>query len=133
MDDVNVVDPIGMCLSRDGQELYMGTGQYGEDTSCTWVYVLSTGDLSLSRKVEIKGLQRTASIAQGIAEDGVEALWVAGFNLDRIESTVDPRHPAGYAPVLARIERFQKQVEAIPYAGVAGDLALPTSIVWTGE
>jgi hypothetical protein len=129
LDDLGIVDPMGLCLSRDGRSLYMGTGQYGEDTSNTWLYALSTGALSLSKRIQIKGLQRTTSIT----EDGTGVVWVVGFNLDRIDRCVDVWNLPGYAPVLARIETGQTQVEAAPFAGVAGDLGLPMSIVWTGN
>jgi hypothetical protein len=129
LDDLGIVDPVGLCLSRDGRSLYLGMGQYGVDTSETWIYALATQDLSLSKKIEVKGLQRTTSIT----EDGAGVLWVAGFNLDRIDSKLDPSNLPGYAPILARIEPDQTKAEATAMAGAAGDLALPVSIVWTGK
>jgi hypothetical protein len=134
LDPLGIRDPIGLCVSNGDKRVYVGSGYWDPARpDATVVYGFSTEDLSLGRKVVIHGMQCVTGMAVH-PRKGV--LWVVGVGfLDR-PLMPSPMEPAFYQAYLAVIQPGVEEVEAIPLVGTdttsGSDLALPTSIVWTG-
>ncbi len=125
--------PIAMFVSRTDGALYLAsaTGSGAEPRSVV-IYELSTeGGLALVKSVTIDGVHHVT----GITEDpATGTLWIAGFNMEDVPQDPDPTQPAFYYPYLASISAVDDSVEVLPlFAPASHDLALPMSILWTGE
>jgi hypothetical protein len=115
--------PVAMLASQTDGALYLAS---------TAVYKLSTeGELAVEKCIALDGLQHVT----GMTEDpATGTLWIAGFNMEDIPQDHDPARPAFYYPYLASISAFDDSVEVVPlFAPASHDLALPTSILWTGS
>ncbi len=127
--EADIRDPTALHVSHDGATLYLTSGQCNPgNPNNTTVYGLSTNDLSPRRSFLIGNMRQ----ATAVADDPVTGtLWVLGFSMPEV-----PEHPSlmgelFYKPVLARVTTQTRGVEAVPISG-QHDLALPTSMVWTG-
>ena len=129
LDKQGVIDPVGLCVSRAGDRIYMASGQYDpRDPNTAKVYRFSTANLTLQGTILIQGLYHVT----GIAEHG-GSLWVVGFNLDWIPDTLVLGKTPCYRSCIARVAPDgQAEVRSLATSANA-DLALPMSIVWTGN
>lgn len=125
----NVTLPIGMHLSSAENMLYLASSLNPADAGSTKVYGFSTADFSLQRTITVNGMGHVT----GITEDPeTGSLWVAGFSMAAPPDYPDPDALPFYEPFLAHIPEPNDNVQASSLTG-AGDLALPLSIVWTGD
>jgi len=131
--DVYLPDPIALHVSNSAGLLYLASAQVdSENPGSTVVYGLSLADLSLQRRVVVEGLQHITGITE---KPGTGRLYAVGFAM--IEPV--PDYPSAlaapfYYPCLAEIPPDADTVEAVALIGSGDhDLALPTSIIWTGH
>ena len=120
---VQVEDPIGLHISRDGKLLYVASAQrHPEHPDSTVFYGFFTEDFSLVRTIAIADMQQVTSLAE--AENGI--LWVTGFNIP------DKPTAESYAwPCLAKVYLADENVQATYLSGP--NLTIPMSMVWTGQ
>ncbi len=129
----HVPTPIGMHISRTTDMLYMGSGRLDPaSANSAMVYGFSTGAaLSLDRSIQISGMQHVT----GITEDpATGSLYVVGFNMDYVPEYPTPFGLPFYQPCLAQVPVDSDNVQASSLFDPAfHDLALPTSVLWTGS
>lgn len=124
--------PVGMCVSEITNILYLASAICDSDnTDSTTIYGFSTnGSLQLDRSVTIYGMQQISSITEN---SSTGSLWVAGFNLYDVPLYPNPFQPAFYYPFIAEVTVNTDEAQSISlYDSDSHDLALPTSMIWTG-
>jgi len=125
--------PVGMYASKTTDMLYLTSAEYNSlDSDSTVIYGFSTkGALALQRSITINGMQHVT----GITEDPqTGTLWVVGFNMYNIPQYPNPTRTAFYYPSLAKITNDGNDIQLIDlFDPGSHDLALPMSIVWTGN
>jgi hypothetical protein len=124
--------PVGMCASEITNTLYLASAMCDSDnTDSTTIYGFSTnGSLQLDRSITIYGMQQISSITEN---SSTGSLWVAGFNLYDVPLYPNPFQPAFYYPFIAEVPVNTDEVQSISlYDSDSHDLALPTSMIWTG-
>jgi len=134
LDQVGIDAPAGLCVSDMEGVVYVGSGNIDPTrTGSTVVYGFSTEDMGLKRTVTIRGMECVTGMA---VHPRREVVWVVGVGFGDRPLMPSAWGPAFYQPYLAVITPGQDEVEAIPLTGTVttagSDLALPTSIVWTG-
>ncbi|MHC4499424.1 MAG: hypothetical protein ACYS21_09970, partial [Planctomycetota bacterium] len=126
-------NPIAMHMSDSTDTLYLTSGQYDQtDIDSTVVYGFATnGALELKRSITISGIQHVT----GITEDpATGTLWVVGFTMQDIPRYPNPFLSPFYHPYLAKIPCESDIVQGECSCGMwNNDLALPMSILWTGD
>jgi hypothetical protein len=125
--------PVGMCVSEITNTLYLASAMCDSDnTNSTTIYGFSTnGSLQLERSITIYGMQQISSITEN---PSTGSLWVAGFNLYSAPLYPNPFQPAFYYPFIAEVPVNTDEAHSISlYDPDSHDLALPTSIIWTGS
>ena len=127
-----VSDPIGLCVCSSQKRVYVATGQIDPKDPNSRVYGFSTEDpnLSLARTVIINGMQHVTAMT---SEPQTGALWVVGHMVIGTPVPGDPSVTPQCEPYRVRIPVDANEVDADSLADKAGDLALPMSIVWTGQ
>jgi len=127
---VYVPDPIGLCVCSGQNRVYVASSQTDpDDPNSARVYGFSTVDLRLQRTVTIRGMQHVTAMT---AEPNTGILWVVGYRVKGTPVPTDPLAMPESEPCLAQVLADATVVDAVSLAGVAGDLALPVSIAWTG-
>jgi hypothetical protein len=128
---VYVPDPTGLCVCGEQKRVYVACGQNDpNDAKSARVYGFSTEDLSLQRRVTLQGMEQVTGMTM---EGKSDVLWVVGYTARSPGApSYEPAMPVS-EPYLVQIPPGATQGVATPLAGAAGDLALPTSIIWTGE
>jgi len=132
---VQVPDPVALHVSDTAGLLYLASAQVDPNypvSAC--LYGFSLTDLTLQRSVRIQGMQSVTGITE---EPGTGCLYVVGFNLiDPVPDSPTVLNSPFYYPCWAEIpmETHDDVVDAnsLDEAGDC-DLALPTSIIWTGD
>ena len=126
-----VTDPLALHVSHDGATLYLASGQRNpQNPNDSVIYGLSTEDFALTRSITIEGMQQATSITEDPASG---TLWVAGFSMPEIPAWPSATEEPFYLPRLAEVPLGAESVSAVPISDPAQhDLALPTSILWTG-
>lgn len=124
-------DPIGMHLSESDNRLYLASAQRNpNDVNSSVVYDFNTiGNLTLERLIAINGLHHITDITG----DSTGIIWVIGFNMDDITGGLLPNQEPFYHPYLAQISPDSDIPDYVICLSDANDLALPISIIWTGD
>jgi hypothetical protein len=124
-----VEDPVALHVSRDGQTVYLASGQYDPQTpGSATIYGLSTSDFSLARTIHIEGMPLVTSIAE---DDVTGVLWVSGYMTEKMQP--NPFIPAAFirTPLLARVSSDVDVADAVAAGPADHDgSAVPTSLVW---
>jgi hypothetical protein len=131
--DVYVPDPIAMHVSDSTGLIYLASAQVNPEASgSTVVYGFSLADLSLQRRIVVQGLQHITGITEN---PGTAGLYAVGFTMiEPIPDYPSALAPPFYYPCLAEIPTGVDAVEAVALTASRDcDLALPTSILWTGN
>jgi len=128
--------PTGLCVSSATNRIYVASSIHNDmDPNSAIICGFSTTTLSLTpaRTITVRKMQRITSIA----EDPVTGtLWVTGLSFNafpdgyEIEQYYQNASPF-YDPNLAKVPLGQNDVNAVSTL-IAGDLAMPLSICWTG-
>jgi hypothetical protein len=130
--DSYVPAPVGMMASGNSEMLYLTSAvSNSADSDSTVIYCFSTnGSLILERTITVNGAQHIT----GITEDPqTGTLWIVGFNMYNIPAYPNPTRSAFYYPCLAKVPPNHDHAELIDlFEPDVHDLALPTSILWTG-
>ncbi len=125
--------PTAMHMSRTAEMLYVASGrQDADDINTSLIHGYSTqGALTHARLIKIKDMQHVA----GISEDpATGCLWVLGFSMYYVPEYPNPTVPPFYYPCLASVEPDSDSVYARSlYDPGSHDLALPLSVLWTGQ
>jgi len=134
-------NPVGLCASDQTQRVYLASGYRDEQNlNQSYVYGFSMADGRLERIVTIDDMQ----IVTDITEDpNTATLWAVGYNLDASALDVYSYEYVSESFYQARLVGIPnegadiREVTAHPIEssdeGREHDLALPLSIVWTGE
>lgn len=86
--------------------------------------------LQLKRLITINNMYHVTTITD---DPLTGSLWVAGFNMYDVPLYPNPFQPEFYYPFIAEIPVGMNEVQSIPLYGLENhDLALPTSMIWTG-
>jgi hypothetical protein len=114
--------------------VYVGTGSCSTARPDTAEVVgLGAEDLGLKRKVTIHGMQCVTALA---SHPRTGLLWVVGLRFSDRPLMPSAMQPAFYQACLAVIQPAVEEVEAMPLSGTDStadsDVAVPTSVVWTG-
>ncbi|MBN2129903.1 MAG: hypothetical protein JW741_10420 [Sedimentisphaerales bacterium] len=130
---VRVEDPVALHVSQDGGTVYVASGQYGRhDPTRSMVYGLSTADFSLTRTITIEQMELATSLTEAPGPAPEEwSLWVAGFRKTGSAGSISD---VSYIPYAAKVPADVNTVQAVDLSGRGQhNLALTTSIIWTGE
>jgi hypothetical protein len=125
---VKVTDPLGLCIS--GDKIYLTSGQNGSYSPSVRIYGFSTNDLSHQRTINIRGLSHITDISQGPANG---SLAVVGFKMDTIPVFPSAFDDPFYQSYMAVVPDGINEVNAVPLSNSGANLALPLSILWTGD
>jgi hypothetical protein len=133
--------PIGLHVSDTTGMLYLASSQNDPCSDSTSVYAMSTEDLIQSPadpNIQTIKINDMGHITDMTHDPVTGTLWVVGFQMGDIPDFVEPTEEPFYEPYIAQIPyRSAGPVDAncisdsVP--GPENDLALPISIVWTGE
>jgi len=129
----HVPTPIAMVLSRATQMLYLASGRLNPASAgSAMVYGFSTGPaLALDRSIQIGDMQHVTAITE---DPATGSLWVVGFNMEYVPEYPSPFGLPFYRPCLAEVPVGSDSVQAIRlFDPTSHDLALPTSVLWTGS
>jgi hypothetical protein len=133
-DSNNYVEaPVGLYVSDTTNMLYMASALYDfENGDSAVIYGFTTeGPLQLERFITVNNMQTIMSITEN---PSTGSLWVTGFNMYDVPLYPNPNQPAFYYPFIAEIPIDSNEVQSISiYDPDNHDLALPTSIIWTGN
>jgi hypothetical protein len=122
-------DPIAMRVSGVTNMVYITSGQKNLDLDSKSIYCFSKDQMVLENIIEINGMQHVTDIT----EDPAGTLWIVGFNMiEDIPDYPDPTQLPFYYPTLAKVASGGNSVEVTDLLG-SSDLALPMSILWTGD
>jgi hypothetical protein len=133
--------PIGMHVSDTTGKLYLASSQNSAGSDSTSLYAMSKEDLIQSQ--EAPNIQTIEIVDMGHITDmthdpATGTLWVVGFRMEDIPEDVETTEPSFYRPYIAQIPYGSAGPvdancisDSVP--GPENDLALPISIVWTGE
>jgi hypothetical protein len=124
--------PGGMHVSKYEEMLYLGSSLSAPDANSISIYGFSTsGSLTLARTINIANIGHISDITDNPSSG---TLWIAGFTMDPPEYP-NPYELPFYEPYLAEVPIGDNDVNALSTltADSDNDLALPLSIVWTGQ
>jgi hypothetical protein len=128
--------PIGLCVSSATNRIYVASSIYNDtDPNSAIICGFSTTTMSPTpvRTITVRKMQRVTSIAE---DPLTGTLWVTGLSFnaspDAYEIAQEYQNELPfYDPNLAKVPLGQNEVNAVSTL-IAGDLALPLSICWTG-
>ncbi|MHC4325866.1 MAG: hypothetical protein ACYSUX_16470, partial [Planctomycetota bacterium] len=133
--------PVGMHVSDITGLLYLASSQANPEAGSASLYVISTEDLIQSapeditvQTVEINDMGHITDVT---VDPSTGSAWVLGFKMEDIPYQPTATSSAFYKPYIAEIPyQSTGPVDANclsdSYPGPSNDLALPSSIVWTG-
>lgn len=128
----NFPAPIAMYMSDSTNMLYMASSLLNPtDPNLSVIRGFSTtAALTFTRTITINSMHQIT----GITEDPeTGTLWIVGFSMFDLPDSPNPNDEPFYYPYLAAVPAGINNVDAVPLSGPSNDLALPLSIVWTGE
>jgi len=137
---IQITAPTGLCVSSDASRVYLASCENPPDANSVKLYVLPSQDLSRPHEIEIRDMGHITDIA----EDPVTGtICVVGFIMLSIPSESDIQdaerilsQPPFYRPRVVTIRPGDDGPVDAAYptdAAATIDMALPLSIIWTGE
>lgn len=127
--------PMAMHVSPGGPYVYLASTVNDSQATSSLLYAIAKADLLESpgdptaQTVSITGMGHI----MGITEDPRSGtIWVIGFTNDELSGWPDPADPPFYHPYLAEVPLGATSATAVCIEN-GNDLALPMSILWTGE
>ena len=140
LQNIGIFAPIGLCCSRfDDSRLYLASSKNDPEASSTSLYVISKDDLIQYPNdpnfqiIDVNGMGHITDIAENPLNGTV---WAVGFTMSKIPAVLPlslSTMKQFYEPNLAEIPYGSTgQIQAVCLSD-ANDLALPLSIVWTGD
>jgi hypothetical protein len=125
--------PTALFISPTTDMLYLASSQENEaDYNTSLIYGYATdGPLTRQRTIAVSDMQNVAAIAE---DPATGRLWVVGFNMRFVPMYPNPTVPAFYYPCLASIDPGATSAQAQTFDALeSSDLALPLSLLWTGQ
>ncbi len=133
-DEPNLPAPIGLHVSSSTDRVYLASGQRDPESDSVTVKGFSTNDLTLARIITINGMGHVTDIAE---DPATGSLWVVGFKMPSIPEYLGDDADPFYEPSLAEVPcgngNDNVTVDAFDIAATSPDLAMPLSIIWTGD
>jgi hypothetical protein len=133
--------PVGMHVSDTTGKLYIATSRNHPEATSTSLYVISKDDLLVSapdelsvQTIDVDGL---AHITDVTVDPVSGTAWVLGFKMEDIPYKPTATDPAFYEPYITVVPYGSGTAAGAvplcdPNSGPQSNLALPSSIVWTG-
>jgi len=136
LQEIGISAPVGLCVSsRDPSKLHIASSQNPPDGNSVKLYVLSTGDLSLIRTIQVHNMGHITDIAETPVTG---TICVVGF----IMPTIPTQSQIQDAGILSREPFYQPRLAMIPFgedgpveamcptdAPITNDMALPLSVI----
>jgi hypothetical protein len=122
--------PIAMHVSDATDMLYLASSLNQPEADSVSLYVLSTDTLNLVKTIQIFGMGHITDITE---DPTGNTLWVVGFKMQAIPDYLVQSSSPFYEPYLAKILYGDDGPIIARSLSGSGDLALPVSIVWTGD
>jgi hypothetical protein len=131
---VDIPAPVALHVSDITNRVYIVSSMEPDDPNYASIYGFSKADLSYELTIKIQDMQYVS----GITEDPSNGdLWVAGFSMRDVPDEPLFDEPPFYHPYLAKVTPGSDKVQSEFLTEVNDpnfcDIAIPLSIVWTGE
>jgi hypothetical protein len=120
-----------MHVSEYSGILYVASAQHDPaDADSSEIHGFSMDKLAHTRSITVSGMRHVTGITE---EPATRSLWVLGFGADEIPKIPDPMD-LFYEPCLAEVTKDLDVAAAVSISDPdSHDMALPTSILWTGS
>ena len=122
-----------MHVSELTGDIYLASSLGAPNATSATIYSLAS-DWSDLKEVRVAGMGHITSIAEDIE---TETIWVLGFTMSGIPTDyIDGPNDRFYEPYLARFPLSLEGIDTVEAESLScpeGLLALPSSIVWTGD
>jgi len=130
---IHLPAPTAMHVSELTGDIYLASSLGAPNATSATIYSLAS-DWSDLKEVRVAGMGHITSIAEDIE---TETIWVLGFTMSGIPTDyIDGPNDRFYEPYLARFPLSLEGIDTVEAESLScpeGLLALPSSIVWTGD